>query len=176
MSETNSSKFIWLLAGTIIGSAVSLSFDEWIKPLFEAKAEIRISAKSDQPETADFMIQNSGKAVASDVSITLWATAPFAARTDIIKVEHSGGVGDAACTVGFYKARLMGRGNSAVPSSLDTKSQALLIQCERIRPQEAWRGRLKYQGPEPVFGLLAHIKDPKISENKYARFEEGLYP
>ena len=174
MRETNSSKFIWLLAGTIIGSAVSLSFDEWIKPLFRAKAEIRISAESDQSGTANFIIQNIGKAVASKVSITLWATAPLAARTDITKFEHSGGVNDANCSVGFYEARLMGPGKSAVPSSLNTQSTALLIQCEQIRHREAWQGRLEYQGPEAVFGLLALIKDSMISEIKYARFADGL--
>ena len=173
MSESKSAKLIWLLAGAIVGSAVSLSFDEWIEPFFEAKADFRIVAERTKPGTANFMIQNVGEAAASDVTITLWAIAPFSERTDIVNVEHTGGAADADCTVGFYEARLTGRGKSAVPSALDTKSKALRVECKTIRSQEAWQGRLQYQGPEAVLGLWALVKDPSTSENKYARFRRG---
>jgi len=79
------------------------------------------------------VIQNVGRASAEDVVVTLWATALFAARTDILAVNHVGGVRDADCSAGLYEARLMQRGESAVPSSLSTESQALLIQCKKLR-------------------------------------------
>lgn len=173
MKESNSSKLIWLFAGAIVGSVVALGFDEWIKPLFQEKPDIQITATSEQAGVANFKIQNAGNAPASNVAITLWASAPFAARTDILSIEHTGGITDAECEVGLYKARLMGKGKSAVPSTLDTESQALLVQCKKIRPSEAWQGRVEFQGPQAVFGLLAVVKDEKTTENKYAMFSQG---
>ena len=154
--------------GAIVGGVVSLSFDKWIKPHFEAKPNVRVSASSDRPGTSTFKIVNMGEATATDVAVTLWATAPFAARIDVTKVEHAGGTADATCEAGIYEARLMASGS--VPSTVNTESQAVLVQCKRINPNEEWRGQLEYQGPEAVFGLLAHIKEADRSENQYARF------
>lgn len=167
-----SSKLTWVITGAVIGAVVSLLFNEFVAPLFAGNPNIRFSASSDQPGMSTFEIANTGDAAATEFKITIWATALFTARTDIISIEHLGGVLEADCSVAMYQLRPMGPNRSAVASALNTVSQAVRIECVRFNPGETWHGRISYTGPEAVFGLLAHIKSSQYSENLYARFDD----
>ena len=172
MGDSASSKITWLIVGAVVGTTASLAVEYRIKPRLAAKPALAVTAVRGEPGEVTFTIVNSGSAAATDLAVTLWATAPFAARTDVTTVEHAGGTADAACEVGIYQARLMTGG--AIPSTVNTEAQAALVQCKRINPREEWKGRLVYQGSEAVVGLLAHMKHAGATENGYARFAEGL--
>jgi hypothetical protein len=154
---------------------VSLSFDQWIRPLFAAKPKLQIvaSKSNERPGEAIFSITNAGTGPVEDVSVTIWASAPFSPRTDIFTVKHAGGVSDANCELGIYQARLTGADSTSRPNAFNTPARAILIRCTRVNPKETWHGRLEYVGQEAVFGLTANIKSKEISKNQYAMFDHG---
>ncbi|MBL4590849.1 MAG: hypothetical protein JKY96_02700 [Phycisphaerales bacterium] len=173
MTERAHSKFLWIVVGAIVGGAISFSFDKWLVPYFAAKSEIKFSATSEVSGSAKFTIVNSGDATAKNISVTIWATAPFSPKTDIVEILNIGGVSGAECNFGIYQARLMARGKSKLPNALNTEAKAALIQCDVIRPGEKWNGKVTYVETEAVFGLMAHVKDNEIASNLYGRFAEG---
>lgn len=173
MSETKSSKVVWIIVGAIIGSVIALAFDKWIKPIVISapKASLQVVASSDTRGVSNFSIQNTGKAPAEEVVFTIWSSAPFASRTDIVKLKHIGGVSDAICEkTGIWDAKLTASGS--VPNAINTESKAAIIVCKRINPDEKWQGIVEWSGSEAVFGLMIHIKANGISENQYAMFNK----
>ena len=171
MADGTISKFIWLFIGGIVGGAISLTYKTWVEPMVAPKPVLSFSAHSTARSTARFTLSNEGSAVATNVSLLVWATAPFAARTDIIDVFDAGGEVDASCTFGLYQAKLTGMVTS-IPTALNTEAQAVSVQCDLIRPGESWVGSVTYQGPEAVFGLTALLKDTSSSEVLYGRFAD----
>ncbi len=172
MSESAPSKIMWIAIGAIVGGVISLSFEYWVKPHLTPKPIITVSAGSEARGEAVIFLKNTGDAEAEDVSITVWASAPFTPQTNIIEVQHTGGVSDASCKFGIYEAQLTGSGSR--PNALNTTSKALEIKCKRINPGEKWQGKIKYSGVGAVFGLLSHVKGVGISENQYALFSNGV--
>ena len=172
MSESAPSKILWIAIGAIIGGVISLSFEYWVKPYLMPKPNITISAGSEARGEAVILIKNTGDAVAEEVFITVWASAPFAPQTNIIEIQHTGGVQDASCEFGIYEAQLTGSGARA--NAINTKSKAVQIKCKRISQNEKWQGKIKYSGSGAVFGLLSNIKGIDISENQYALFSKGV--
>ena len=169
--EKTTSKVLWIILGAVIGAIVALGFDYFVKPHIQAKPRIEFKVSSNQSGHAEFLIKNAGDTFAEDVQITIWASAPFSTRTDVVKVEHTGGATDASASdYGIYEARMVG--DSGRPNAINTISRAVVIRFERVNHGEVWHGRLEYVGPEAVFGLLAHIKGKGISENLYAKFDE----
>ncbi len=175
MSESPTSKFLWLVAGAIVGGIISLSFDRFVKPLLAAKPKLQIVASKvdGKPRAAQFTISNFGSAAAEDVSVTVWATAPFSASTDIVLGNHVGGVSDANCELGLYEAQLTGSASSSRHNAFNTPAKALLVRCSKINPNEEWRGYVEYSGQEAVMGLMANVKTKDTSENQYAMFAQG---
>ena len=171
MAETKLSKFVWLIIGGVVGGGISLTYKAVIELLLEPKPVLTFSASSVAPPNADFKITNNGGAAAENVSVTIWATAPFASRTDIIEVSHTGGEVDAKCEAGLYEAKLTSI-KSSIPNALNTEAKAVLITCSRIRSGENWSGSVIYDGPEAVFGLMALVKDDGSNEILYGRFSE----
>ena len=174
MSETKLSKFIWAIAGAIIGSVVALTFDKWIKPIVIPfpKPVLQVVASSEAQGISKFSIKNTGNAPAEEVVFTIWSSAPFAARTDIVELKHTGGVSDASCEkTGLWNAKLTASGS--VPNAINTESKAAIIECKRINPNEKWQGEVEWSGSEAVFGLMVHIKANGMSENQYAMFNKG---
>lgn len=175
MSESPVSKLTWLILGAIVGSSISIAFDRFINPLLAAKPKLQlVASKADSPSrAAQFTISNVGSAVAEDVSVAVWATAPFSPSTDIALVRHAGGVSDANCEVGLYEAQLTGSAPNARPNAFNTPAKVALVRCPKIDPNEEWRGYVEYSGQEAVFGLTANIKAQHASENQYAQFGKG---
>lgn len=172
MSESAPSKITWIAIGAIVGGVVSLSFEYWVKPYFTPKPKITISAGSDARGEAVILVKNIGDAEAEEISITVWASAPFTPQTNIVKIQHAGGVSDASCEFGIYEAQLTASGSR--PNALNTTSKAVQIKCKRISPNEKWQGKIEYSGSGAVFGLLSHVKGVGISENQYALFSNGV--
>lgn len=161
MKKSNSSKFIWLVIGAIVGSTISLSFDEFIRPLFQAEADIIVSAKKVESGIADIRIKNQGNSIARNIDVTSW-TYP----TDIINVEPSVGIADAECDVGLYKASEFGRNENEIQTPLNTSSWALRVECKKIRPEEEWRGRIEYRENQSADYLTTYIKYPEKSTER----------
>jgi hypothetical protein len=174
MSESSTSKLLWIVVGAIVGGLISLSFDRVVKPMFAAKPKLQIVASKVQGKSraAQFIVSNSGSAAAEGVSITVWATAAFSPSTDIVLGNHVGGVSDANCELGLYEAQLTGSASSSRPNAFNTPAKALLVRCSKINPNEEWRGYVEYSGQEAVMGLMANVKTKDTSENLYAMFSQ----
>lgn len=172
MADTIPAKLVWLVVGGIVGGAISLSYKTFIEPIFSPKPKLTFSAKSLVQPNARLVLSNEGNAVAKDVSVMVWATAVFAARTDIVEATHAGGATDANCEIRIYEAKLLGI-KTSIPTPLNTEAKAALIRCDRMLPGESWSGSIVYQGPEGVFGLTALLKDNRSTETVYRRFAES---
>lgn len=174
--ETTSTKITWIIIGALIGSVVSLSFDKLIVPIFRPQPKIQITATGDYMTNADFLVKNTGNAIAEDVEITIWASGVFSPRTDISDVQHAGGRTDAQAEFGIYEARMTGdekASNANHQNSLNTQARAVIVRFKRINPGEQWKGHVEFNGTQ-VNGLMAIVKGNQISENQYAMFEKGL--
>jgi len=161
-----------MVIGGIVGGAISMSYKYIVEPYLAARPEFSFSASSDTDPNAGFVLLNDGNAVAMNVSATIWATAAFAAQTDIIEIVHAGGQSDAECEVGLYSTKLSGI-TTSIPTPLNTEAKAVLLRCDRMRPGERWMGSVVYTGPEAVFGLTALVKDERTSQTFYGRFAES---
>ncbi|MFW5443001.1 MAG: hypothetical protein ACKE51_01665 [Methylococcaceae bacterium] len=181
------SKIVWLFVGGMIATGITFSFEYIVKPYMSLKSNIRFSAMNDSDGAAKFKLINIGEAPATDVRITIWARGDEVGEgVDILNIQHVGGASDAICTTGLYRTSLLppsDESTNPVTGSLYIKSQAVIIECPKIMPREAWNGQVGYQkmvedndiiNSGKITTLLAYIKDSNKQTSIYAKLSDGI--